>query len=116
MRIPFFFCFFFSCLLSPLKKFFFIVELTLSTPHFGYDQAFSRHGAAFTHFDSRSNHIFVIWTDVFVHFPFCEGGLGVLATCSLCYAEACAIPQALHRSCSNHKFCHFVLYSKYRSV
>ena len=114
----------------------FTVESTVSIPCSRSDPPLSHQGAALAHLDSLLPHDLVLWTDGSVPFPFCKGGSGVLANCSLCdteatlffsagpvcssfSAEACAIPHALSYSRQHQQVCHFTslhLLSDSRSV
>ena len=102
----------------------FTVESILSTPCSCSDPPLTPQGAALAHLDSLPPHDLVLWTDGSVPFPFCKGGCGVLANCSLCgaettlsfsagpvcsrfSAEACAILHALCWSRQHQQVCHF---------
>ena len=114
----------------------FTVESTLSPSCSCSDPPLSPQGVALTHLDSLPLHDLVLWTDDSVPYPFCKGGSGVLANCSVCgteatlsfsagsvclsfSAEACAILHALCWSRQYQQVCHFsflLLLSDSRSV
>ena len=62
---------------------FFTVDSTLSSPCSRSELRFSHQDVALAHLDSFAPHDLVLWTDNSVIFPFCKGGSGVPANCSL---------------------------------